>query len=52
MEADGLLLVRSYQTLRLGEVKTHDVWKSTRNLTDFVSPVLAAGRSTSAPRRS
>ncbi|HEY0456797.1 MAG TPA: PQQ-binding-like beta-propeller repeat protein [Verrucomicrobiae bacterium] len=55
IEADGLLFVRSYQTLHLiaaepdacrhlGEVKTHDVWKPTRNLTDFVSPVLAAGR--------
>src|SRR6266536_436786 len=55
IEADGLLFVRSYQTLRLiaaepdachrlGEVKTHDFWKPTRNLTDFVSPVLAAGR--------
>ena len=55
IEADGLLFVRSYQTLRLikatpagfrqrGEVHTHDVWKPTRNLTDFVSPVLAHGR--------
>jgi outer membrane protein assembly factor BamB len=55
IEADGLLFVRSYQTLRLiaaapdachkvGEVKTHDFWKPTRNLTDFVSPVLANGR--------
>ena len=55
IEADGLLFVRSYQTLRLieatpkgyvlkGEVKTHDVWKPTRNLTDLVMPVLSRGR--------
>jgi len=55
IEPDGLLFVRGYQTPRrmaaapeachrLGEVKTHDFWKPTRNLTDFVSPVLAAGR--------
>ena len=55
IEADRLLFVRSYQTLRLieatpagfncrGTVHTHDVWKPTRNLTDFVSPVLAHGR--------
>jgi hypothetical protein len=55
IEADGLLFVRSYQRLRLiaadpatcrhlGEVKTHSVWQPTRNLTDFVSPVLSAGR--------
>lgn len=55
IEADGLLFVRSYRTLRLveatpagyfcrGEVQTHEVWKPTRNLTDFVSPVLANGR--------
>ena len=55
IEVDGLLFVRSYQTLRLveaapkgytcrGEVQTHEVWKPTRNLTDFVSPVLSAGR--------
>lgn len=55
IEADGLLFVRSYQTLRLiastpagfaclGTVQTHEVWKPTRNLTDFVSPVLAQGR--------
>ncbi|HWB06037.1 MAG TPA: PQQ-binding-like beta-propeller repeat protein [Verrucomicrobiales bacterium] len=55
IEADGLLFVRSYGTLRLveandksytcrGEVKTHEVWKPTRNLTDFVSPVLSNGR--------
>jgi len=53
--ADGLLLVRSYQTLRLveatpkeyqlrGEVKTHGVWKPTLNLLDFVQPVLSRGR--------
>ena len=53
--ADGLLFVRSYQTLRLveatpdgyhllGEVHTHDVWKPTVNLTDIVCPVLAHGR--------
>ena len=55
IEADGLLFVRSYQTLRLveatpkgytcrGEVQTHEFWKPTRNLTDFVSPVLSNGR--------
>ena len=55
IEADGLLFVRSYQTLRLieathagyrklGEVKTHEVWKPTVNLTDFVCPVLSRGR--------
>jgi hypothetical protein len=53
--ADGLLFVRSYQRLRLieanpegcrvrGEVKTHDVWKPTLNLLDFVQPVLSRGR--------
>jgi hypothetical protein len=53
--ADGLLLVRSYQRLRLiearpdrcrvvGDFKTHDVWKPTLNLLDFVQPVLSAGR--------
>ena len=55
IEADGLLFVRSYGTLRLveatpngykcrGSVQTHDNWKPTRNLTDFVSPVLSAGK--------
>jgi outer membrane protein assembly factor BamB len=55
IEADGLLFVRSYGTLRLveanpkaytcrGQVTTHAVWKPTRNLTDFVSPVLSNGR--------
>lgn len=53
--ADGLLMVRSYQRLRLieanpekyrvrGDVKTHDVWKPTINLLDFVQPVLVRGR--------
>jgi outer membrane protein assembly factor BamB len=53
--ADGLLFVRSFQTLRLveatptcyrllGEVHTHDVHKPTLNLVDFVQPVLAHGR--------
>ena len=53
--ADGLLFVRSYQSLRLieathkgdqlrGMVKTHDVWKPTLNLIDFVQPVLSRGR--------
>ncbi len=53
--ADGLLFVRSYQTLRLieatpeayrqlGEAKTHDVWKPTLNLLDFSLPVLSRGR--------
>ena len=53
--ADGLLFVRSYQRLRLieanpegcrvrGDVKTHDVWKPTLNLLDFVQPVLSRGR--------
>jgi hypothetical protein len=55
IEADGLLFVRSYQTLRLveataagyrlrGEIKTHDVWKPTLNLADMVLPVLSNGR--------
>jgi hypothetical protein len=53
--ADGLLFVRSYQTLRLveatpegyrlrGEVQTHAVWKPTLNLLDFSQPVLSRGR--------
>jgi hypothetical protein len=53
--ADGLLFVRSFQTLRLieatpegyrlkGRVHTHDVNRGTVNLTDFVPPVLSAGR--------
>lgn len=53
--ADGLLLVRSYQKLQLveatpqgfkelGEVSTHDVWKPTLNLIDFVQPVLSRGK--------
>lgn len=53
--ADGLLFVRSCQTLRLiaaepdachrlAGAKTHDFWKRTRNLTDFVSSVLSASR--------
>lgn len=53
--ADGLIFVRSYQTLQLieaspqgylprGKVKTHDVWKPTLNLLDFVQPVLSRGR--------
>ncbi len=55
IEADGLLFVRSYQTLRLveathegyrerGRIKTHDVWKPTVNLTDLVMPVLSRGK--------
>lgn len=54
IEADGLLFVRCYRTLRLieavpdgykcrGEIETHDNWKPTRNLTDFVIPVLSNG---------
>jgi hypothetical protein len=54
-EADGLLFVRSYQTLRLvdaspggyrklGEVKTHDNRQPTLNLVDMVMPVLSNGR--------
>lgn len=54
-EADGLLFVRSYQTLRLveatpkgyrplGEVHTHDTRESTLNLVDLVMPVLVDGR--------
>lgn len=54
-EADGLLFVRSYQTLRLvaatpggyretGKVLTHNVWKPTLNLLDMVQPVLSRGR--------
>lgn len=53
--ADGMLFVRSYQTLQLieaspkgyqlhGTVKTHDVWKPTLNLLDFVQPVLSQGK--------
>lgn len=53
--ADGLIFVRSYQKLHLidatpngfqshGEIKTHDVWKPTLNLVDFVQPVLSRGR--------
>jgi outer membrane protein assembly factor BamB len=55
IEADGLLFVRSYQTLQLveatptafhelGRVHTHDNRKPTQNLTDFVTPVLSRGR--------
>jgi len=54
-EADGLLFVRSYQTLRLveatpegyrklGEIKTHDNREPTLNLVDLVMPVLCDGR--------
>lgn len=54
-EADGLLFVRTYQTLRLvaatpegyrvlGKVHTHDVTKPTLNLLDLVQPVLSRGR--------
>jgi outer membrane protein assembly factor BamB len=54
-EADGLLFVRSYQTLRLieatpagyrklGEVKTHDNHQPTLNLVDLDMPVLSGGR--------
>jgi outer membrane protein assembly factor BamB len=54
-EADGLLFVRSYQTLRLveasptgyrklGEVKTHDNRMPTLNLVDLVMPVLSGGK--------
>ena len=53
--ADGLLFVRSYQSLRLveaspagyrllGEVKTHDEFRPTLNLLDFVQPVLSEGK--------
>ena len=55
IEADGLLFVRSYQTLSLveatpegfrrrGTVKTHDSRKPTVNLVDFVMPVLSNRR--------
>lgn len=54
-EADGLLFVRSYQTLRLveatpegyrprGEIKVHDNRQPTINLIDLVMPVLSDGR--------
>jgi outer membrane protein assembly factor BamB len=54
-EAEGLLFVRSYQTLRLveatpagyrllGEAKTHDNRMPTLNLVDMVMPVLSNGR--------
>ena len=53
--ADGLLFVRSYQSLRLieaspagyqllGEVKTHHEFRPTLNLLDFVQPVLSQGK--------
>jgi len=53
--ADGMLFVRSYQTLQLveanpkafqqhGKIKTHDVRKPTLNLIDFVQPVLSQGK--------
>ncbi len=55
IEADGLLFVRTYQTLRLieatpdgyhvlGEVHTHNNRKASQNLTDFVSPILSRGK--------
>ncbi len=61
--ADGLLFVRSYQTLYLieatperyrllGKVHTHDVWKPTVKLTDIVCPVLSEGSSTCGLPRS
>ena len=54
-EADGLLFVRCYQTLRLieatpeayrlrGEIKIHDNRQPTINLVDLVMPVLCDGR--------
>src|SRR5262249_31957554 len=54
-EADGLLFVRCYQTLRLieanpagyrllGEVKTHENPIPTLNLVDMIMPVLSNGR--------
>jgi hypothetical protein len=54
-EADGLLFVRSYQTLRLveatpegyrprGEIKVHDCRIPTVNLVDLVMPVVSDGR--------
>jgi outer membrane protein assembly factor BamB len=54
-EADGLLFVRLYQTLRLveatpegyrqrGEIKIHDDRRPTINLIDLVMPVLSDGR--------
>lgn len=54
-EADGLLFVRSYQTLRLvearpdryqpvGKVRTHEETRPTLNLLDLVQPVLCRGR--------
>ncbi len=53
--ADGLLFVRSFQTLRLieatpigykllGQVKTHNVNKPTVNLLDFTQPILSHGK--------
>ena len=55
IEADGLLFVRSYQTLSLveatpegfrrrGMIQTHDVKKPTLNLCDFTMPILSRGR--------
>jgi outer membrane protein assembly factor BamB len=55
IEADGLLFVRSYQTLRLieatpdgyhvlGEAHTHNNRKPSQELTDFVTPALSRGR--------
>jgi len=54
-EADGLLFVRSYQTLNLveatpegfrkrGEIKVHDCRIPTVNLVDLVMPVVSGGR--------
>jgi hypothetical protein len=54
-EADGLLFLRSYQTLslaeatpegyrKLGEVHTHENRQPTLNLVDLVMPVLSDGR--------
>ena len=55
IEADGLLFVRSYQTLSLveatpegfrrkGTIKIHAETKPTLNLSDFTMPVLSGGR--------
>jgi outer membrane protein assembly factor BamB len=54
-EADGVLFIRCYQTLRLveatpqgyrqlGEIKTHDTREQTLNLVDLVMPVLSGGK--------
>jgi hypothetical protein len=55
IEADGLLFVRSYQTLRLieatpdsyhllGQAHTHSNRKPSLELADFVTPALSGGK--------